>query len=193
MTQGLSFAWNDTSFPSSLFLMFQIWASLLNMPKAYCWKENAYDTAECTWWYGMCMHKNIWKMFSEMLTVLILQVLYYSSYFFLFLPFFICSICLNFLQWIHIICIEKPSRADRGVQTDPLLVWSWICSSQVPCSLAWASVSVPGSQRCREMNLSWSQVHLRCSVPHRHDPSCMCVLISISSFPRNVFTCPRCS
>lgn len=41
------------------------------MPRAYCWKENAYDTAECTWWYIMCMHKNIWKMFSEMLPILI--------------------------------------------------------------------------------------------------------------------------
>lgn len=73
-------------------------------------------------------------------------MLYYSSFF---PPFFICSVCLNFLQRIHIICVEKPKKPSRIWQrsADRLLV-GLILDLQLPsamlsalsiCPCAWVS------------------------------------------------------
>lgn len=160
------------------------------MPRAYCWKENKYDTAECTWWYIMCMHKNIWKMFSEMLPILISR----CSTIQVFPPFFICSVAFEFptmnTYYLHRETKETIQNwqrsADRLLLFNPdLQLPSAMLSALSICPCAW-------SQRCREMNLSSSPSSpgMLCSpLPRALLHVC---LISISSFPRNVFRCPRC-
>lgn len=81
---------------------------------------------------------------------------------------------------------KKPSRTDKGVQTDSRWFNPWICSSQVPCSLPWASVPVPGSQRCKEMNLSSSVQRDALFLIATRPRACVCFDIYFF-LPRNVF------